>query len=71
MKFSEYELKKDKHGFEFAKNTIMKTEKLQMCMQCGSPTNFVEVLCEGYFCSDECVDDWYNYYQRCLTNMSE
>ena len=63
MKFEKYELTKDKYGFEFAKDTVMKTNESHRCIQCRGKTNFVEVLTEGFFCSDECIDDWYDVCQ--------
>lgn len=64
MKFKDYELVKDQYGFEFAKNDIMKGSGKKPCSQCYEPTEFIEVFIEGYFCSDECVSEWYKRYNE-------
>jgi len=61
MQFSQYPLLTDPYGFHYAKNNIMKTNKEKGCMQCSASTCFVEVLSEGYLCSDECEIAWYAY----------
>ena len=55
MKFEEYKPITDQYGFKFAKNGIMIGEKECGCLMCHSPTKFIEVCSEAYFCSDECV----------------
>ena len=59
MKFDKYQLTTDKHGFKYAKQDIMLTDKGHECLQCGALTRFVEVFSEAAFCSDECVDRFY------------
>lgn len=61
MKFEARPLSTDSRGFQFAKNHIMKTSQSQGCMHCGQPTTFIDVISEGYLCSDECEAGWYSY----------
>lgn len=69
MKFEEYELKTDQYGFQFAKSDIMLGKNEHPCMICKSPTKFIEVCSEGYFCSDECVRVFDKMYFEALENM--
>lgn len=50
MKFNDYEIIRDDHGFEFVKNGIMKGSKKLRCATCGELTEFIEVCSE-----EECV----------------
>lgn len=61
MKFETYPLSTNSHGFQFAKNHIIKTSQSQGCMHCGQPTTFIDVISEGYLCSDKCEAGWYSY----------
>lgn len=71
MKFKDYEIIKNNHGFEYAKNGILKSNKLADCIVCGESTSFIEVCSESHFCSDECVDKWSEYYCSVVEEMEE
>ena len=61
MKFEDYkEVITDKYGFQFVKNDVMIGTEEQGCLICGTPTKYIEVCSEAHFCSDECVDKFYN-----------
>lgn len=38
---------------------LLKSNKTQSCMICGSPTSYIEVCSEGYLCSKECENYFY------------
>lgn len=59
MKFEKYPVTVDEHGFKFAKNDIMVGDTEKGCLMCGAPTKYIEIVSEGCFCSDECVDKFY------------
>ena len=59
MKFEKYPVTVDKLGFKFAKDGIMIGSNERGCLMCGTPTKYIEVVSEGHFCSDECVDRFY------------
>lgn len=59
MKFSDYPVKTDDHGFRFAKDDVMVTETEKICLVCGVPTKYVDTISEGHFCSDECRNKFY------------
>lgn len=59
MKFEKYPVTVDKYGFKFAKNDIMVGDTEVSCLICGAPTKYIEVFSEAHFCSDECVDKFY------------
>lgn len=60
MKFSNMERAKDKYGFEFVKNDVMVGDNKCGCLICGTPTEYIEVCSEAHFCSEECVNQFYN-----------
>lgn len=61
MKFKNYkDIVTDQHGFQFVKNNIIVTDKIQKCFICGTPTKYIEVCSEAYFCSDACVKRFYD-----------
>lgn len=61
MKFEDYkEVITDEYGFQFVKNGVMIGTEEQGCLICGTSTKYIEVCSEAYFCSDECVDKFYN-----------
>lgn len=39
------------------KDGIMRSNETCPCSICGHPTEYIEINYEGYFCSDECVDE--------------
>lgn len=43
-------------------NDIMRVSKPDNCIQCGQMTLFIEINAMAPFCSEECVDDFYNEY---------
>ena len=59
MKFKDYKLKTDKYGSKFATDEVMLCNEEHECCMCHEPTKFVELDAEAYFCSDECVDAFY------------
>lgn len=59
MKFEKYPVTVDNHGFKFAKNDIMVGNTEKRCLMCGCPTKYIDVVSEAHFCSDECVDKFY------------
>lgn len=61
MKFEDYkEVITDEYGFQFVKNGVMIGTEEKGCLICGTPTKCIEVCSEAHFCSDECVDKFYN-----------
>lgn len=49
----------DEHGFKYYDNSHMQTDKKQFCMICNRPTDRLDVICEGYLCSEECDKEFY------------
>lgn len=49
---------------EMVENDILTGDKEYGCLQCGDLTKFIEICCEGYFCSRECIDAWYKAYDE-------
>ena len=43
-------------------NDIMRVSSPDNCIQCGQITLFLEINTMAPFCSEECVDDFYNEY---------
>ena len=72
MQFCQCKTTKDAQGFEYARPDVLVSSVRGKCLTCGKPTNFVEVVSEGHFCSDECLktfyDKWEEYYNGCLEN---
>lgn len=66
MKFEQYPIKYDKSGFGFAKPDIMVGDTEKKCFMCGTPTRYIEILSEGHFCSDECVNKFYEELDKRL-----
>ncbi len=65
MKFDEYKPVTDCDGFQFAKEgEIMIGDKYTTCLICKAPTKYIEIFTEAHFCSDECVDKFYEWYNR-------
>lgn len=75
MKFEDYkETTTDQYGFQFVKNDIMLGTEEVGCLVCGSPTKYIDVCSEAHFCSDECVDRFYNQmseYDKLREEMGE
>lgn len=69
MKFCNCEVKTDGKGFRFVRNDVMVTDKETKCLICGSPSKYVEVVSEGHFCSEECVDIFYKGWAQKFENM--
>lgn len=60
IKFKDYkDIIIDQYGFQFVKNGIMIGTEECGCLTCGIPTKYIEVCSEAHFCSDECVDKFY------------
>lgn len=59
MKFINYPVQVDAKSQYWIKPDIMVTETTKMCLTCCRPTVYLEVCSESYFCSDECVDEFY------------
>jgi len=62
MKFKNYKITEDKYGFEYATSDVMKGNEMKPCMWCKTETEYIEIYTESHFCSNECVDNWYNKY---------
>lgn len=52
-------------------NSIIKGKEKFPCLTCGEPTEYIEVCSETYFCSDECVEEFYKIYFEHLENVSD
>lgn len=60
MKFDDYkEVITDEHGCQFVKSGVMVGTEEKGCLVCGTPTKYIEVCSESHFCSDECVNKFY------------
>ena len=59
MKSIDYPIKTTERGFKYVTNGIMVSDETKMCLTCKKPTNFIEVCSEQYFCSDECINKFY------------
>lgn len=46
----------ERYGEEFIYSPIEKP-----CLECREPTHFVEICSEGHFCSDECLNKFYDW----------
>lgn len=64
MKFYNYDIKTDRYGIEFAKDGVMRGKDYVECVMCHEPTRFVEIYSEGRFCSDECMDAFYDRFAK-------
>jgi len=71
MKFEEYKVITDQHGFKFAKNGIMVGDEERACMVCLRPTKFIEVCSEVNLCSDECVEAFYRMSNDAVSESME
>lgn len=52
MKFKDY---KEKNGIK----SIIKSDNIKPCLICKELTPYIEVFSESHFCSEECVDKFY------------
>lgn len=68
-KFSTMEQREDKYGFKYVTDSVLVGDKQIGCLQCGEPTEFVEVYTEAHFCSEECVMEWDKYYYEMCEGM--
>ena len=41
------------------RESIMRGLRKKPCCMCGKPTEFIDVDAESYFCSEECMYDFY------------
>ena len=66
MKFRNHIQKPDRQGDMRVRNgEVLVCKEIKPCIMCGEPTNFVEICSEGRFCSDECMD---KFYERLAEN---
>jgi hypothetical protein len=49
-------------------HSLIKSEELQGCMICGEPTPYIEYICEGRLCSEECQDAFYKMMDDSIPN---
>lgn len=60
MKFRDHKQTPDKQGdMRVRDGQVLVCEQTRPCIMCGEPTEFVEICSEGHFCSDECMDEFY------------
>lgn len=52
-------------------NDIMRVSKSDNCIQCGQMTLFIEINAMAPFCSEECVDDFYNEYNTYMKQYGD
>lgn len=65
MKFIHHKQIPDKQGDMRVRNgEVLVGKELRPCIMCGEPTKFVEICSEGCFCSDECMDRFYERLQE-------
>lgn len=46
------------------RNDIVKTNRTELCLQCGEPTCYLELNSLAKFCSEECLDEFYEEYEH-------
>ena len=45
----------DATNMEEVREGLIKSDKKRSCLVCGSPTSFVEINYQAYFCSEKCI----------------
>lgn len=43
---------------------LIESEEKKPCVMCGEETEFIEIYSEGRFCSEECMNKFYDEFQR-------
>ena len=43
----------------------------EKCLICGKPTPYVEICSEAHFCCQECMDKFYNAFNKTITQYFE
>jgi len=72
MKYSEMPLEKDDAGiFDRVTPGVIKGKYVGKCIQCGDPTEFIEICTEARMCSEECNKAWYLTYDKQVEEMQE
>ena len=41
-------------------DTLIKSKEMKECIVCGQPTYYIDYICEGRICSNECSEKFYN-----------
>ena len=44
--------------------TLMESDEYQRCMMCINMTKFIDYICEGRLCSEECSKEFYNMVKQ-------
>lgn len=60
MKFSE-KYPNAKPGDIIDADCLLVSDHEGICHRCGKPTRFIEYASEGRFCSEECLDEFYDW----------
>lgn len=50
-------------------NSVIEGNNVGKCLICKSSTRFIEVCSESYFCSEECLDKFYAYYNKLVSGF--
>lgn len=64
MKFCDCPIRTNKDGFQYVRDDVMVAKTEMSCLTCGAPSRYVEVISEGRFCSDECLDAFYKEWAQ-------
>jgi hypothetical protein len=54
---------------DMANHSLIKSKELQGCMMCKEPTPYIEFICEGRLCSEECQDAFYKMMDDSTPDM--
>lgn len=41
------------------------------CFTCGKPSKLIDVCSEAHFCSKECMDEFYDWYEDVVNKAKE
>lgn len=69
MKFYDYKVKLDRHGFKYIKDDIIVGKEKGECTICHNPTVYIDIYSMGYFCCDECLNKFYKDYDKKTKEM--
>lgn len=65
MKFTDHPSIRDSQGHSRVRNgEVLVCDDYKPCIMCGEPSSFVEICSEGRFCSDECLEEFYEEFSR-------
>lgn len=49
---------------EIKNNCLLISKELAPCSTCKEPTKYIDYISEGRFCSTECIDRFYDFYEQ-------